>query len=167
MYIDNSIEKQKNGILCRFSSTIIMKGHLLPYVIVATLTFFCAEGLICLFEYLTKKTAPYWVFTPLWILSFFLLATLFVLLCLFWVACCGVRVWLGELIERIRKKRNNIETTGVIGKVYTTQTGRDEANPERDEFGWEQTDATMRIRVRAERDELAVHSIGWVWKPLH
>jgi hypothetical protein len=75
----------------------------------------------------------------------------------------------GEYTKRYKPKGKQmnqikVEASGEIGSVYMTQNGMDEANPDRDEFGWEQINTTQRIRVCAERSTLGVHNAGWVWK---
>lgn len=54
------------------------------------------------------------------------------------------------------------EAVGEIGTVYTTQDGMDEADPEKQDVGWQQVTATKRIAVRSY--DIGMHQRWWVWR---
>lgn len=58
--------------------------------------------------------------------------------------------------------QNEVDATGEVGEVYTTQAGMDIANPELQCSGWEQI--TPSTRVAVESRDIGMHQRWWVWR---
>ena len=62
------------------------------------------------------------------------------------------------------KNQNEVEAAGVVGEVYTTQTGMDIADPEVHTNGWKQETPAKRVRVEA--CDVGMHQRWWVWRTI-
>lgn len=61
-----------------------------------------------------------------------------------------------------KQNENEVETSGAVGEVYTTQTGMNKADPYEHSCGWEQISLSTRVQV--ESVNLAIHDRFYVWR---